>query len=235
MAIHGSRLTSSRLKGHLRSLILSKHARPNVDVDALIEKRHKDAKLKIFRKPSSKSPEARKKTTKAKQTDTKTYERVRGKRQVTLTDESSELSGVASSDSDDSVVDHSARKCRQSRSTQGSFKVALRLYRQASPEEVPSIGFCFSYDTTFIDDKLKSSVELFDYISQHTEEECRYLEFHPPEDMSLEGRIRIDRDSGIADDTFQRVMTMLRKARSFGGEPSYRTIEVEVGVRGRND
>ena len=42
-----------RLKGHLRNIVLGKHARLGVDTEALIEKRHKDAKVKIFSNSSS--------------------------------------------------------------------------------------------------------------------------------------------------------------------------------------
>ena len=62
-----------------------------------------------------------------------------------------------------------------------------------------------------------------------------YVEFHPPEDMSLESRICVNEGSEEADPLFERILTMLREARIFPGEPSYRTIEAEIGLKAISD
>lgn len=216
------------LKVHLRNIVLSKHARLNIDIEALIEKRHQDAKLKIFSNPSPGDLQPNKES--MKRTTTMTSNR--RNRQVSLSPDLSETGVYSGSDSDGSVFQRSARRRSKAKSKKEPFKVALRLYRQASSEEVPRTGFCCSFGTIFFDHGSTTSNELFTYICQHTKTNCSYLEFHPPEDMSLEGRIRVDRGSESADDTFQSIMTMLREAPKFGGEPSYRTVEVEVGVAG---
>ncbi|KAJ4985676.1 hypothetical protein SVAN01_08851 [Stagonosporopsis vannaccii] len=58
----------SVLVGHLWNWIFSKHARPDIDVNALIEKSNKDARLKVFSQAEPGRYEARKrKATKAVQ------------------------------------------------------------------------------------------------------------------------------------------------------------------------
>jgi hypothetical protein len=53
--------------------------------------------------------------------------------------------------------------------------------------------------------------------------------FELPEDMSLKGRIRVDRGSQAGENAFQEVLRTFRKAKKFPGEPQYRSVEVEVG------
>jgi hypothetical protein len=231
-------LTSARLKGHLRDLILSKRARPGIDINALIEKRHKDANLKIFNKSQSDRIEERKTKPTRKPTRTTTGGgKAGGSLPVRSTDESSDLSEIGSIsdfDYEDSVISM-ARSRARTKDASDSFKVALRLYRKATAEELSCIGPCHSYGTMFLTSDLKSPDECFAHICQNIDMKCTYIEFHPPEDMSLEGRIRINQGSEEAEYTFQRIMSMLREARKFPGEPSYRTVEVEVGIDTTSD
>lgn len=218
---------------HLRNLILSKRARPDIDVDAFIEKRHKDANLKIFNKPDPGHPQTSKSTTESRRKSAKSGGKVRSSRQILLTDESSDLSetaGDSGAESEYSIVRPTARRRVKASNTSVSFQVALRLFRKTSPEELSSTGPCHSYGTVFIDEKIDLAAHCFAHIDLHTDTKCAYIEFHPPEDMSLRSRIRIDRDSEEADETFEQVITMLREARKFPGEPSYRTVEVEIGT-----
>ncbi|KAF9697244.1 hypothetical protein EKO04_004786 [Ascochyta lentis] len=224
---------STLLKGHLRNLILSKRARPDIDISALIEKRHKDANLKIFSNPQSDHTDTRPSKARKKLKETANEgEGTERSRKVSLTEENSSLTeavGASSSASEDSVVDHSARRDIRAKSASGSFQAALRLYRKCLPDELEYSKPSHFYGTSFLTDDLNSADKCFASICQHIDMDCTYMEFHPPEDMSLEGSIRIDRRSHSAEVTFQRVATMLREARKFPGEPSYRTIEVEVG------
>lgn len=217
--------------GHLRSLILSKRARPDIDIDALVEKRHKDATLKIFNKPQLGHLEARQRKSNTKPIRSKSGEGVGNRQQVSLTDQDSELTEVldaSSSDSEDPVISRSARGWNKAKSE--PFQVALRLYRKTSSEEPQHIGPCYFYGTTFLVDDLDTLEKCFAHICHYVGANCTYMEFHLPEDMSLEGRIRIDRRFSVAKATFQRVLNMLQGARKFPGEPSYRTVEVEIGA-----
>lgn len=219
---------------HLRSLILSKRAKPDIDIDALIEKRHKDPNLKIFNKPDPGHSQTSKSKTKSRRKSAKSGGKVRSSRQILLTDENfdlSETAGDSGAESEDSIVRPTARRRVKALNTSLSFQVALRLFRKISPEELLSTGPCYSYGTVFIDEKIDLAAHCFAYIDLHTDTRCAYIECHPPEDMSLRSRIRIDRDSEEADKTFEQVITMLREARKFPGEPSYRTVEVEIGTK----
>lgn len=218
-------LTKARLVGHLRNLILNKNARSNVDVDALIEKRHQDARLKVFSKAEPDNFELRKRKIKEDIPKRKTGDTMGGSWQVSITDSSSE-----SSDSDAPLVKPKGprrpKNKTKPKSTGQPDQVALRIYRTTDSDCGPS----HSYGTIFLDNDSDTAAECFARIRQHTSADCTYIVFYPPEDMSLEGRIRIDLNSKEADDTFERMMTMFREARKFPGEPSYRTIEVEIGI-----
>lgn len=226
-------LTSSSLKQRLRAVILAKKPCPNVDVDALIEKRHQDAKRLRVKNPSSRF--AAKQGAKALRNHTGVG-KIQRDRQLSLRDHSSSLSTLTStpdhdSGSEDSVVGHNARRRGDSNRGDDTFNVALRLFRKAAPEEVPKVGPCHSYGTTFLSlpGDLRSSDACFSHVCEKTKMDCRYMDFHLSEDMSPEGRIRIYRMSRQAEATFREVLNVLRNARKLPGEPSYRTIEVEVG------
>lgn len=226
-------LTAFRLIMYLRKLILSKHAKPGTDFNALIEKTHKDANLKIFKNTGSGDPQTRTRTTKPRRKRTKGSRTVRNNRKVSLTDESSDFSeaaGDSTVESEDSVVRPSARRRVKAQGASAPFEVALRLFRATSSGERSTTGPSTSYGIMFVDNSIDSAARCFNLVDQQTKTSCVYIEFHPPEDMSLQNRIRIERDSEEADEVFEEVVTMLRGARKFPGEPSYRTVEVIFGA-----
>ena len=82
-----------------------------------------------------------------------------------------------------------------------------------------------------MNDEFCSAAVCFAKLGEYIGAKLSYVEFHPPEDMSLESRIRVNEGSEEADSMFERVLTMLREARSFPGEPSYRTIEAKIRLK----
>jgi hypothetical protein len=223
-------LTTFRLLFHLRKLIFSKNARPSTDFNALIEKRHRDANLKIFKNANPGDAQTRTNTTKPKRKRAESSGRARSSRQVSLTDESSDLSETpddSTMDSEDSIVRPAARGRVKAKSTSAPFRVALRLCRAISSAERSTIELLKPYDSVFIDDSIDSVARCFDLVDRQIETRCTHIKFHPPEDISLQNRICIERDSEKADKIFEQVVTMMRNARNFPGEPSYRTVEVE--------
>ncbi|KAJ8112046.1 hypothetical protein OPT61_g5499 [Boeremia exigua] len=217
---------------HLRNLILSKQARPGTDVDALIEKRHKNSKIKIFRKAGPDRAKSLKGETREETRSEKAGDDLGEHRQTILADVDSEpfdAMEATSSDSDAPLINHHVRRRARIKAASQRFQVALRLYRPTASDESQRGKSCHSYRTILLDNKNETVGECFARVRRHINRDCTYIEFHPPEDMSLEGRIRIDCDSLEADNTFGRVMSMFREARRFPGEPSYRTVEVEIG------
>jgi hypothetical protein len=214
---------------HLRNLILSKHVRAGTDFNALIEKRHKDANLKIFNNANHGDAQTRTRTTKRRRKSTKGSAISRDSRQISLTDESFEPSEILG-DSEDSVIRTAERRQVKAKRTGAPLRVALRLCHATSSGERSSVELSKPYGNFFIDNTFDSAARCFDHVDQQTGTRCTYIEFHPPEDMSLQNRIRIERNSEQADKIFDQVVTMLREARKFPGEPSYRTVEVESGA-----
>lgn len=142
--------------------------------------------------------------------------------QVLSTDEGSDMFS--------SFLEDSALGCKMDNATSG-LNIALRLHRRSQPEEVEINGPCCSYGTMFLNDDTKSIAECFNKVEEHAHLKVTYIEFHPPEDMTLEGRIRINKGLEEADKTWKRVVTILQGARKFPAEPSYRTVETEIGVK----
>lgn len=216
---------SFRLKQRLRALILSKSARPGVDIEALIEKRHRDAVRLKCNQPHSSGATTQRKKSRGRDSGLSVAKR----RRRVLVGSYFSVESSSSSESEDSVVVHTTKRRTGYKKASMPFKVALRIYRKAGPNEIRQIGPCRSYKTIFLTDGVDSADDFFAYLRQSTDADCTHAEFHPPEDMSLEGRIRVVRGSEEANNTFQRVLTMLRDAQTFPGGPTYRTIEVEVG------
>lgn len=213
----------------LRSWILRKQARADIDVDALIERR-----LVTKRRQKSGETTASNPQTRHQQGSKRTLPSKRaGQRdaQTSQTDEDSAPSRASDAPSSDSEIDHRIRRRRVTRKASGSFEVALRLYRKTLEEEHASLGPCYPYGTVFLNDEFCSAAVCFAKLGEYIGAQLSYVEFHPPEDMSLESRIRVNEGSEEADSMFEGVLTMLRKARSFPGEPSYRTIEAEIGLK----
>jgi hypothetical protein len=212
-------------------MILSRHARPGIDLNTLIEKKHKDANLRVFQASDLGHPHAHNRTTTSRLTSAKTGNRVRNSQQLSLTDENLDFlktAGDSAVGSQDSAVRPATRKRVKAKSTSASFEVGLHLFHSTSPEGFPTTGPFPSYGIVFIDDDTCSAAHCFTHIDQHIKTGCAYIEFHPPEDMTLESRIRIDTDTEEAEETFERVVTMLREAQKFPDELSYRAPEVEI-------
>jgi hypothetical protein len=151
--------------------------------------------------------------------------------QKSQTNEDSTPSRASDTPGSDSEIDYRIRRRRVTRTVSGSFKVALRLYRKTLEEERASLGPCYPYGIFFLKDNFYSAADCFAKLGEYIGTKLSYVEFHPPEDMSLESRIRVNEGSEEADSMFERVLTILREARSFPGEPSYRTIEAEIGLK----
>lgn len=211
-------------------MILSKHARPGTDFDALIEKRGKEARFKIFRKHDFGNASPNTNASRSGCKSAKSNGRAQGGRQVSLTDKSSDLLETGGDSAEDSVIRPAARRRVKTKNTDASFRVALRLFRAIPSGRRSSVQLLKPYGHVFIDNSIDSAARCFHHVDQQIRTRCTHIEFHPPEDMSLQNKIRIERDSEEADKIFDQVITMLREARKFPGEPSYRTVEVEFGV-----
>lgn len=183
--------------------------------------------MKIFSKADPSRLDTRKRKTRAPNAKRKASATVENGPRVSLTDSSSEDLSPAS---DAPLVNHRTRRRTRFKRASQPFRVAVRLYRTNSLEHPKESEPTYSYGTLFLDDDDSTAAECFAHIDQHTGTACTYIEFHPPEDMSLEGRIRIDPYAEEADEVYKRVMTMFREACKFPGEPSYRTVEAEIGV-----
>lgn len=160
-------LTTSRLIMHLRKLILNKYVRPGTDFNALIEKRHKDANLKIFRTADPAESQTRTHTTVLKRKSAKSNTKVRNGRQVSLTDDSSDLSetaGDSTVESDDSVVRPTARRRIETKSKSAPFRMALRLFRASLSRGRSSAGPSKSCGTMFIDNSIDTAARCFDHV-----------------------------------------------------------------------
>jgi hypothetical protein len=138
------------LKHRLRQLILAKNARPDVDIQALIEKRHKDAKRKVFRTttssalataagmaPTSDGKEPR-------QDQTASVRRYNPGNCVRI---------VIESDSEDSVIGTTTRRqanLESATSHAGYSSVELRLYRKTDSTRSGANGSVLPYGPCFL-------------------------------------------------------------------------------------
>ena len=217
----------------MRSWILRKKARADIDVDALIEKRLVTKRRRISGELTASDPP----TPHRRGSKRKILSKRTGRRdaRTSQTDEDSAPSRASDAPGSDSEIDHRIRRRRVTREVSGSFKVALRLYRKTLEEERASLGPCCPYGTVFLNDEFCSAAVCFAKLGEYIGAKLSYVEFHPPEDMSLESRICVNEGSEEADPLFERILTMLREARIFPGEPSYRTIEAEIGLKAISD
>jgi hypothetical protein len=203
--INADKLKLCRLKDGLRNLILAKKARPDIDVQALIEKRHKDANMKMFRRGSAIIP-------------------------TTIQDE---VNADSVSESEDSVMGDTttSRTVQDTTSSHTSYPIVeLRLYRSDHHSLASVTGPTFAYKPMLLPADCTTSHDCFRRVCEHIATDCSFMVFRLPEDMSLEGRIRVDRGSQAVENTFQKVLGIFRKAKRFPGEPQYRSVEVEVGL-----
>lgn len=144
------------------------------------------------------------------------------------------MSDTNNSCSDDVVIGRNKRRRRKPDKANSCFRIALRLYSKTEADECAVIGPCRSHGIMFLNDKISSAATCFTKLGECTGLKITYIEFHPPEDMSIKAKIRIDQGSEEADDEWESVVAIFRAARKFSGEPSYRTIETEIGVVARS-
>jgi hypothetical protein len=203
ISIH--KLKLCRLKDGLRKLILAKKARADIDIKALIEKRHKDANMRVFGNRAADTPAAVPK----------------------------DIDADRASESEGSVMGSNTRRgnVEASASSQtGYSSVQLRLYRSVDDSLANVPGPTFSYGPMMLTADCTTSQDCFKHTCEHTATDCSFMIFELPEDMSLRGRIRVDRGSQAGENAFQEVLRSFRKAKKFPGEPQYRSVEVEVGL-----
>jgi hypothetical protein len=213
-----------RLKQRLRNLILAKRISSATDIQALIEKRHKDANLKV-------SKSARRSVT----TKPKKQASVGDTSLLQVSQKSPYRSNTDASDgseSEDSVIGTTTRRrAFESASSSTDFRsVELRIYRKTAPSHTSTLGPVFPYGPMFLTSECTTSHDCFDRVCQHVGTDCNFMVFQLAEDMSLKGSMRLDRGSADAEKIFQGVLGIFRKARKFPGEPQYRSVEVEVGL-----
>jgi hypothetical protein len=218
------------LKHHLRQLILAKNARPDIDIQALIEKRHKDAEQKVFRATASSAP-----ATPAGLAPTSDGEESRQNQiaSVRRYNSGNRVRRVIDSDSENSVSGTTTRK-QAHRETENSytgyFSVELRLYRKTDHTQSGANGPVLPNGPWFLTSDCITSHDCFARICKEIGTDCSFMIFRLPEDMSHESRMRIDRGSDNSEVAFQRVLDIFRKSKSFPGEPQYHSVEVEVGL-----
>jgi hypothetical protein len=136
-------------------------------------------------------------------------------------------------ESEDSVLDSRATSQASNRNTNPSdpaFKVELRLYCSKKRRARVGPGTTWSYTTLMLTERTKSCEDFFVLICDKIEADCSFVIFHLPEDMSMEGSVRIDRESRESEVLFRRIRSILQRARRFPCVRSRRSVEVEVGL-----
>lgn len=220
----------SSIKSHLRRLILAKTARPDINVQALIEKRHKDANLKVFRTTTSSLPATPTTIPDASSITQLLSPQTTPARRDTIADCFQEMDD---SKSGDSVLGTTTRRRavqEAGNSHTGYSSVELRLYRRIDPNRPGNNGPVYPYGPWFLTSDCTTSHDCFTRICERIGTDCSFMVFRLPEDMSQEGSIRLDRGSGHSEALFQRVLEVFRKAKTYPGEPQYHSVEVEVGL-----
>jgi hypothetical protein len=136
-----------------------------------------------------------------------------------------------SSESDDSVIGTTTRRraFETASASTGFSSIELRLYRKISSIRPSPYEPVLPYRPVFLMTDCASSLECFKCVREHIDTDCNFMLFQLPEDMSLRGSMRLDRESGDAEDIFQSLLAIFRNAKKFPGKPQYRSIEVEVG------
>lgn len=109
------------------------------------------------------------------------------------------------------------------------FKVELRIYRTKPPGQPIGPGPTWSYGSLMFTGKETTCEDFFGLICNQTKADCSFLIFQLPEDMSMDGRVRIDRGSKESEMTYRRTLGILQRARRFPCGPAYRSVELEIG------
>jgi len=109
------------------------------------------------------------------------------------------------------------------------LKVELRIYRTKPPGQPICPGPTWSYGSLMFTGKETTCEDFFRLICNQTKADCSFLIFQLPEDMSMDGRVRIDRGSNESEMTYRRTLGILQRARRFPCGPAYRSVELEIG------
>jgi hypothetical protein len=212
-----------RIKEGLRRLILAKRLTATTDIQALIEKRHKDANLKMFN--SSKNSVKHKPTRQTSPGGTRPSQSPRDTPHSSMTNEKT------GSNSEDSVMGATTRqRAFVTASPNVNFSsVELRLYRRVKASR-PNELVVISYGSFFLTPDCTTAHDCFNRVCQQISTDCSFMIFQLPEDMSLKGSMQLQRGSGDAQTNFQVLLDIFSEAKKFPGEPQYRSVEVEVGL-----
>ncbi|KAH7077600.1 hypothetical protein BKA63DRAFT_489165 [Paraphoma chrysanthemicola] len=236
---------ASILKNRLRALVLAKILRPGTDIQALIEKRHKDSHMRVLREApntmGSGATNPRAKCSNARQASRPTrvcHNGFSGGAERDASDSEDSVICISSrrrnvSDSEDSVICSTSRRRAvvETEDVRANLaSVELRLYRKTSTVLPDACGPVKPYGPWFLTPDCTTANECFTRICEKIETDCSFMVFHFPEDMSMTGSVRLNRGAGDAEPTFQRIVEILQKAKKFPGEPRYRSLEVEVGL-----
>jgi hypothetical protein len=208
---------------------LAKVLQPNTDVQALIEKKHKYASIRVHSsQPSTPAKKGHPVSIEQKPTSI-----AMPKLQSSLNAWPNPNDATGNSESEDSVIGTTTRRRAVSETTSshtGFSSVELRLYRKITLTPEGTSGSVLPYGPMFLTADCTTIDGCFTRICDKIRTDCGFMVFHLPEDMSREGSIRVNRGSAHADVTFQRVLQIFRISKKFPGEPQYRSVEVEVGL-----
>jgi hypothetical protein len=200
------------LKSHLRRIILAKSARADVDIQALIEKTHRDARQKVFRTTSSGTTTPAEKPVASDKNESRQSQEA----PVCRLQNGGQFRKVIDSDSEDSVIGTTTRRqaIRETATSQKSYdSVELRLYRKTNPTRPDPNGPVLPYGPCFLTSDCITSHDCFARICEEIGTDCSFMIFRLPEDMSHESSIRIDRGSGNSEVLFQRVLDIFGRRR----------------------
>jgi hypothetical protein len=208
---------------------LAKVLQPNTDVQALIEKKHKYASIRVrSSQPSTPAKKGHPESIEQKPTSA-TMPRL----QSSLNDRLESIDAMGNSEPEDSVIGTTTRRraASETASSHTDFSsVELRLYRKITLTPEGISGAVLPYGPMFLTAACTTIDECFTRICDRIQTDCGFMVFHLPEDMSREGSVRVNRGSADAEATFQRLLQIFCTSKKFPGEPQYRSVEVEVGL-----
>lgn len=235
------RANETSLKKHLRGIILCKRARHHVDVEAYRNGANKKARdykprdLNIDGKPwlqgsttinRSKDIPVRKRRSTGATTTADEPAPQRARSEEDQTDVDSDTSG-------DSVLGTKIGCPIRSTGAHSPdptlFKVELRIYRTKPPGQPIGPDPTWSYGSLMFTSKGTTCEEFFGLICNYTKADCSFLIFQLPEDMSVDGRVRIDRGSKESEMVYRRTLGILQRGRRFPCGPAHRSVELEIG------
>ena len=136
------------------------------------------------------------------------------------------------SESEDSVLGTRTRcqaRKKNAQPPQTPFVTELRLYYKEGQTTPSTPSPTLSRRSLMLTEDVTSCKDCFNSICKEAEAECNFIVFQFPEDMAMQGSVRIVRGSEASEATFQQVRRILQRARKFPGGPPHRSVEVEIG------